>query len=765
MLNETWRLLQALERSDIGRASKHKRMQTPGRSSPCVRVCLDKDGKVGSVQDISDDDWPSWTVMEGNQSSFPVVRVQEPLIDMKRNHEAWTKLGYHAQVKRRRKPAEDVRIDCLEDLLKSVKIRELSDKAQSLWQRLRDQKAKELGNCAKNDESKMKQVGLLAERFTQAAMEPKVLLKQVAELSVASLRQGRLTAIDAVEQLMVGKGPPDKEGKPPAVTVQLAFDIEETEDHGPRLYSQSVKDRLVEVLPQDPFWKRSFAGRNQSERIGVDALTGESAELETKNFPKVDLPVPTAARRGKRISRKRFPLASMFSEARCNTRYGMTDARVFPVAQTRATHLKEALEEITADGRREKTWQHVASGRFDTQSGRKIEKPDLLIAYVEEKPMLDVKTAGYFGQGRSVSEAKFEVDAAAVCKAFRGIVHGKPNSKLNLFLIREASKGQTQIVLAQSPTVKDVLEAAERWQGAVSDNIPHVTMYLPRITRNDLTLSAVEDAQPLAPYPDQVVRLLSHQWVRNGSSPRDASGKLQKANQEIVGPGLAEVLALMLRMEGKWEPAARHMLELLIRRVGPLLIGVFGAKYAYGPRHSQGRHEPFFDYPRSSRETSLRAVAVFGILLDALGSGKEKYMKDAPYQVGQVMSLADTLHKDYCTVVRRGQLPNSLIGTSLMRRALDNPAGALADLSERILEYVRWAKVARASHEWSPDDQRRIAVNEARKKLRQFQPLAAELSTCDLPTECTDVMKAQILLGFMAVPPAEEQNDEGKEEN
>jgi hypothetical protein len=81
------------------------------------------------------------------------------------------------------------------------------------------------------------------------------------------------------------------------------------------------------------------------------------------------------------------------------------------------------------------------------------------------------------------------------------------------------------------------------------------------------------------------------------------------------------------------------------------------------------------------------------------------------------------------------------------------------------LEYVRWAKVAQTSHEWPPDDQRRIAVNEARKKLRQFQPLATELSACALPTECNDVMKAQLLLGFMAVPPAEEQNDEEKEEN
>lgn len=130
-------------------------------------------------------------------------------------------------------------------------------------------------------------------------------------------------------------------------------------------------------------------------------------------------------------------------------------------------------------------------------------------------------------------------------------------------------------------------------------------------------------------------------------------------------------------------------------------------------------------------------------------------MKDAPYQVGQVLALADTLHKDYCIVVRKGQLPNSLIGTSLMRRALDSPAGALADLSERILEYIRWAKVAQISSSSPQDDPQRIAVNEARKKLRQYQPLANALGACDLPKECNDVMKAHLLLGFLADQPEE----------
>jgi hypothetical protein len=80
------------------------------------------------------------------------------------------------------------------------------------------------------------------------------------------------------------------------------------------------------------------------------------------------------------------------------------------------------------------------------------------------------------------------------------------------------------------------------------------------------------------------------------------------------------------------------------------------------------------------------------------------------------------------------------------------------------MEYVRWAKTTQASQEWKNDDRRRNAINEARKKLRQYQPLAERLRSLTLPTECNDLMKAQLLLGFLATPPTEDQDDKEKEE-
>jgi len=700
--------------------------------------------------------------MEGNMASFPVVRVSEPLVKLPHGHKLWQDLGFNEKGKRRRPPPDAQRIKSMEEALGVFGFGPLSKKTNDLWARLRDFKAQELLSTAKRGGTLLEVVEAVAESFRARAKSPVDHLKAIAVNAVDGLSREHLTAVDAVEQFLLGKGPPKENGKSPDSTIQLAFDVENVDEFHAHLYSEKVKKKLIAHLPQDPCAGERRSKRKKPGLSGLDAFTGESGELEEKTFPKVELPVPSSRSSKQGGGKRNFPLSSMFSAAKCNKRYGMTDARVFPLARTRATTLKEALEYITADDREGRTWQHVASGRFETRQGRKVPKTDLLIVYVEERPALDAKTAGYFGQGLAVTEAKFEVDATAVCQALRGVEREHPQSRLSLTLIRAASKGQAQVVLYTTPSVKEMLSAAERWQSAVKENLPRVTLRLPPPEKGSRTI----EGRPLAPYPDQVVRLLSYQWVRDGSSAKSPGGKRQEARQALVGPSLGDVLTLMLRNEGKWEQTASQMLALLLQRVTPLLVGVFGAAHAFGPRQGDQRHEPLFDYPGESRRTALRAVSVLGILLDALACRKEVYMESAPYQVGQVLALADTLHKDYCIVVRKGSLPNSLIGTALMRRALDSPAGALADLAERMIEYVRWAKTAEISSKWEENDRKKIAVWEARKKLRQYQVLAARLGTAELPTDCSDVMKAQLLLGFLASPPfdaEDEDNHDGKE--
>ena len=123
-------------------------------------------------------------------------------------------------------------------------------------------------------------------------------------------------------------------------------------------------------------------------------------------------------------------------------------------------------------------------------------------------------------------------------------------------------------------------------------------------------------------------------------------------------------------------------------------------------------------------------------------------MTSPAFDIGQLLKLADILHKDYCVVVRNGSLPPSLIGNAAMSCALDNPQSALADLAARMRIYIGWAKTAT-----TPNDDRekcRIGVHEARKTLRRFEDVAARLNESELPQRCDNAMKAEMLLGYLA---------------
>ena len=67
-------------------------------------------------------------------------------------------------------------------------------------------------------------------------------------------------------------------------------------------------------------------------------------------------------------------------------------------------------------------------------------------------------------------------------------------------------------------------------------------------------------------------------------------------------------------------------------------------------------------------------------------------MKDIPYLLGQILKISDELHAFYCKIVRDGSVPPQLIGNSLMISALETPERALAQLCQRIIPYIAWAK-------------------------------------------------------------------------
>lgn len=738
MLNETWQMLQALDLAGIKRGFPHPLIQPlPASEKNLLRVRLNDSGNAVSVEAVLEEERSGIKrIVRASDGSFPVIKVNQPFLNLAAESPIWESM--------RKTRSDKGRTDLIAEAVKEGEYRTWTEAG---WQWTDSMRKADIIIEKLKDNEHGKDMQEIAVRFKKA-LKNNTFIADIATMALRDVQKDSLTSIKTFQELFIGKGK-DNKGNDKKISVLLILEL----DNDTSIHQDKAWENISEVLPTN-----LAATQREFRHSATKSAFGSEDALLEEPFPAVKLPVLGA----------RFPIISMASsadKAKCNKRYGLTEYTVCPVASGESRRMAGALDWLVAKGRRGTTWQSMPNGRFemDSRTRKKKEKQDLLVVYVADMPAIDIKTASYFGTGADVTEARFEVDAKTICDALRGIVRAHPKSKMNLFLIRKATDGQVQIALAETPMVKGILDGAERWQ-AGAKNIPLVEMYLPAVPWGKKAIPAVDDAHPLTPYPDQVVRLLSRQWVRDGSSPKGNDGRPQKAAQEIAGPGLSEVLAVMLRKEGKWKTTAQQMLNLLIHRLEPLLVGLFGAQHAYGPRHALGRQEPLGDYPRDSREVALRAVALLGILLDTLEIRKEAYMKEAPFQIGQVLALADTLHKDYCIVVRREQMPNSLIGTSLMRRALDDPAGALADLSERMMEYIRWAKVAQVSQEWPSDDRRRIAVNEARKKLRQYQPLAERLGCLDLPSECNDQMKAQLLLGFLSTPPKEDIKENEKEE-
>lgn len=739
MLSETWQLWRALERAGIPIDRPHPLIK-PLPTATVLRIRLDANGHVSAVEDVINDERIGLRrIVQTSDGSFPVLKMNQPILCIDSKVAVWTDM--------KKAIAPSAKIDLLARCVARYPKRSWSDAGHS-WTQSREKGDLLIRNLDRD--TNCKAIVSLARRFQTALNDDVMLTDSIARTVVAALQQDRLSNVAAAVELLLGKGK-DTNGDDKKISVLLVLDLDQTPANVLPVYHEKTWRRVASILPMN----LSATKREHKHRTNTCAFGGHGPLL-TGPFPQVKLPV---------LGRY-FPLVSMASDgdkAKCNKRYGLTEYTVVPVSQQAALQMTGALKWILAENREGRTWRGVSNGQFekDPRTGKKREERDLLIAFVEDRPEVHAKTASYFGSGQDVIETQFEIDARAIAAAFNADPQVRPQSKLNFFLIHKASDGQAKVALAESPTVQEILNAAEWWVEAAKKKVPHVRLWLPKETRNSKTLNAIE-GQPLPPYPDQVVRLLSYQWIRDGSSPKSPGGRQQKAYHEVIGPGLGEVLSLMLHTEGKWEPTIRQLLTLLIQRLSPLLIGIFGAKHAYGPRRNQKKPEPLDDYPRSSCETALRAVAVAAILLDALEERKEHYMNNAPFQVGQVLALADTLHKDYCTVVRKSQLPNSLIGTALMRRALDNPASAIADLGERMMEYVRWAKTAEEPH-GADKERERIAVREARKKLRQYQPLAVALGSADLPTELCEADKAKLLLGFLASPPDDDREHEGKD--
>jgi len=531
-------------------------------------------------------------------------------------------------------------------------------------------------------------------------------------LIVQRLEQGHLQEVALAQKLLVGVPDKKRPAQPAKAEVPVVLDVAEPD------YPVSVADPKMGSYVSR--WLRTNEKRANEKKDpdGICALQGVPRHLLKQRFPEPKLGALGEAK-----------LFSKNKDTPCEFRYLKNRAdwedasKSFPIDQWLAADVADGLSALTMPDLRGKTWRTVANGKWEGSGRNKREKKDLLLVYCEGQPVISKEAANVFGSDEREKRDQFENDAKALCRTLDGIIKHRPQSRLHLLLIGKADKEKKQIFMHMTIEPQEMLDAAERWHQGVRKNLPTITLTFPPEKKGQKAVKR----QPLPPYPDRVVRLLSSKWVRGGTD-----------ELKLDGPALRQVLDIMLRSPGKCEEVGKNLLRLTIQRIGPLLVGVAAAFHS-------GEKEQIEKFKPVARQAALRAVALLGILLDALGQKKEVYMEDTAFQLGRLLSMADTVHREYCMHERKGGIPPQLIGNALMPAAADNPEDAIDRLRERMNIYQAWA--TKISGEKS-----RLA----KWAVGQMGEICHAIKR-PLPTKTGQTFRAELFLGYMARSPKEDK--------
>ena len=430
------------------------------------------------------------------------------------------------------------------------------------------------------------------------------------------------------------------------------------------------------------FSRRLNATEQAGTTMGRCALSGLETPLETEKLPSPNLPVvgPTF-------------LMAMNPDTPCQTRYGRIGTDVFPVGKTTADELNAALVHLTTADREGKNWKRIP--------GNSRKKFHLLIVYLESSPLLEARIAEMF-TGSEKSDRLYSAICEEVCKALESRKAGD-SDLLRVFTLNKIDPGRVQVELSDAFTASQAIRGSAEWAMGAR-NRPLLPM------KDDGTL----------PSPYEVMRCLQMQWERSGGSYADAPGCR-----------LVEVFNLLIADRLGARASARALLEMTMRRTSELLIAV-------GHAARRGTKEAWKSISREAGGFPVIAASLLGITLRKLGQRKENYKQEPAFLIGRVLSLADTLHAQYCKVVRKNDMPPQLLGNALIPTAIHDPNKALARMLLRIRPYQAWAR--RGGSE----------AGLARWACGEMGKIATEVAG-ELPgLRFSDEQQAQLLLGYLA---------------
>lgn len=691
MLNEGYDLSRSIRLSGIATESWHQDYSTCPKNKT-FRLLLDSTGVVVDLEPIADIErikaFRKWE--EANGTSFPAFNVM-PLFEATTD-EAKRHINHLKKMIKSQGDTDQQMALAMIDNLPSI--------CQHLWG---ESEISRINRCLGNHAESLdkiignvpEDVSAIKELIRRAALiDAERLQTEIKKIVLQRVIQSPDNAgRDWIDPLLVSSA---KSAKRASIVLELA--------DWSSLFKYPANHERVQQYINSRLMEKEQQASTMHPGTKKDAFGDPLAKADSqRKFPDVNLPKLGSVK-----------LRAMSNESPCQARYGRMNSLSYPAGSRVRQAIKDSVEWACKPNRKGKTWQDISGAcGFTKQGGKRNPIPAILLAYPSILPEDPPELARLFGgQEKATDEegVKYEKCAERVMSALHLAVRDHPETEIQVFVLTKADKARTKLVVTRRYDARHMVQAAQTWARGCN-NIPAINLKLGTDDRPHWV-------KPDVPFPVEVVKCLNTAWLQGGARP-----------DTVHGLSVAEGIALFMETENIARGTIERSLRLAICNGGPLLLAI---------GHADHRREGMGKVDDRQKHASF-LLSLLGLLLYKCDYVKGGYMHSAPFLVGRMMSLADTLHKEYCQHVRKGQLPSRLVGNALMPTALESPMDGLARLSERIVPYQSWANTA------SGDD-----VRLGKWALGQFGNIASELAKQTFPEQCHDVDKAQMLLGYLA---------------
>lgn len=687
MINELYTLSQAMQKQGIsGRTQYRSYLPLPNvkKDAPCIQILLSKNDESDNIEVASLRSLPHEIVKDlrkygDNQKSYPAMNLAAL---------------YRITDKESLSLLDDLRSGKTVDF----DLAQLKNWCQTdNWN---PRFLKKYKNCFQKAPQKLQT--FLKEfpnnpifflfRQTEFFQDPAVLHQALEKCAFRMLEEK--TDIQTAIQVLFYFGDADKDPTKDFKNLSVILDSTELVKEGYSTISAAFTNRLNEDL-----LKADEKHKSARKEDSVDAFGTEFAAVE-EPMPEIKLSGGFTA-----------SLRTMFKEHKCQYRYGRIENATYPIAPATRLRLKNALEWISAEERRNITWSKLDTG-------------EILFAYPENTPSLSFGVAALFQRTAGLAQSSFE---RASERFLNSLKEGKDPgidsraNRIQLFILKKLDKGRAKIVYTYNTTPAELEWHSEIWWTACR-NLPELPY-------------AFNPPQNCDLFPLEVAGPLNSAWKQDCTL---ASNKFRP---------FSGYHGLELFFDDG--SMARNDLSALLRNLEPTAVKL-------------GRCAYHLDSIPKSQEIFQKSFLLLGLLLDRLGSRKEQYMQDFPYLYGQLLKVSDEMHILYCRVERKENIPTQLIGGSFYSAAAELPLQTLAQLGQRMIPYIFWAK----TYQYKKGYDKGKESWRAGWYLRLYAQLASQIAEqADLKNRFTETERAQMFIGYLAQFPQSDSKSRSSNEN